>query len=213
MPDRHKGAEWQVETVAAEEATRLEVRQGGSPAFTAPSPLLGQHNAANALAALLAARHAGVPLEQGIEALARFTSVKRRLEVIGQPGGITVYDDFAHHPTAIRATLQAVRAMIGDSRLAAVLEPRSNTMQMGVHASELADSLVDADGVWVFRADSLQWEPGDALAGDARVLGDVDAIVAELAAWLRRGDHVVIMSNGGFGGLHRKLLAALSQQA
>jgi UDP-N-acetylmuramate: L-alanyl-gamma-D-glutamyl-meso-diaminopimelate ligase len=213
LPERHKGAEWQVEAVAAEAATRLEVRHGGSPAFTAPSPLLGQHNAANALAALLAARHAGVPLEQGVEALARFTSVKRRLEVIGQPGGITVYDDFAHHPTAIRATLQAVRAMIGDSRLAAVLEPRSNTMQMGVHASELADSLVDANGVWVFRADSLQWEPGEALAGDARVLGDVDAIVAELAAWLRRGDHVVIMSNGGFGGLHRKLLAALSQQA
>jgi len=210
LPDRDQGAEWQVEAVAVDGATRLDVRRGGSPAFTAHSPLLGQHNGANAMAALLAARHAGVPLEQGIEALAGFASVKRRLEVIGEPGGITVYDDFAHHPTAIGATLRAVRAMIGEARLAAVLEPRSNTMQMGVHASELADALSDADSVWVYRGDSLQWEPGDHLAGAARVLGEVDTIVAELVAWLRRGDHVVIMSNGGFGGLHRKLLTALA---
>ncbi len=213
LPDRHKGAEWQVEAVAADGATRLEVRHGGTPAFSAHSPLPGQHNGANTMAALLAARHAGVPLEQGLEALAGFASVKRRLEVIGEPGGITVYDDFAHHPTAIRATLQAVRAMIGGARLAAVLEPRSNTMQMGVHAGELASALSDADGVWVYRGDGLQWDPGANLGGDARVLGDIDALIAELRAWLRCGDHVVIMSNGGFGGLHRKLLAELARQA
>jgi UDP-N-acetylmuramate: L-alanyl-gamma-D-glutamyl-meso-diaminopimelate ligase len=212
LANRNTGAEWQVEAVADQGVTRLDIRRGGSPAFEAQSPLAGQHNAANALAALLAARHAGVPFEQGIEALAGFRSVKRRLEVIGKPAGITIYDDFAHHPTAIRATLKTVRAMIGEARIAAVLEPRSNTMRMGVHSVELADSLMDADGLWVYRGESLQWDPGEILAREARVQDDVEAIVSDLCAWLRPGDHVVIMSNGGFGGLHRKLLAALASR-
>ncbi len=209
LPSRAKGAEWLVDAVPDGGETRLQVRHGGSPAFEATSPLAGQHNAANAMAALLAARHAGVPLETGISALAGFASVKRRLEVLGAPRGITVYDDFAHHPTAIRATLGAVRAMIGDARLIAILEPRSNTMRMGVHADALGEALQDADAVWVYRAGSLEWDPGERIGAVARVGADVDAIVNEVSGWVRPGDHVVVMSNGGFDGLHGKLLAAL----
>jgi UDP-N-acetylmuramate: L-alanyl-gamma-D-glutamyl-meso-diaminopimelate ligase len=176
----------------------------------------GAHNVANAVAAVAAAHHAGVPVAQSIEALAMFKGVKRRLETRGRFGGVTLYDDFAHHPTAIRATLSALRARIGDARLVAVLEPRSNTMRMGVHNETLGESLAAADRVLLYQPPEIDWSVCETVAplgAKARVLGSVDAIVALLGTELTAGDHCLIMSNGGFGGLHTRLADALAARA
>ncbi len=173
--------------------------------------LIGEHNRMNALAAIAAARHAGVPAAAAIDALARFENVKRRMEVRGSVHGITVYDDFAHHPTAIATTVEGLRARVGSARILAVLEPRSNTMKLGVMKSQLPDSLRDADQVYCFGA-NLGWDAAEALAplGEkARVFDNLDKLVAQLVADGRPGDHVLMMSNGGFGGIHAKLLDAL----
>lgn len=175
-------------------------------------PLLGEHNRMNALAAIAAARHAGVPASFGIEALAKFENVKRRMEVRGEVNGITVYDDFAHHPTAIATTVAGLRHKVGEARILAVLEPRSNTMKLGVMKDALPGSLKDADQVYCYGA-NLGWDAAAALAplGDkARAFDDLDGLVAAVTAVARPGDHVLVMSNGGFGGVHEKLLAALS---
>jgi UDP-N-acetylmuramate: L-alanyl-gamma-D-glutamyl-meso-diaminopimelate ligase len=175
-------------------------------------PLIGRHNVDNALAAVAAARHAGVEPALATAALGEFRGVRRRMEVRGTVAGITVYDDFAHHPTAIRSTLDGLRRRVGQARIVAVLEPRSNTMKRGVHRGELAASLADADRVWIHRPADLGWDLGEVAAQigpQADVAGDVDALAATLAAELRPGDHVLIMSNGSFEGLHGKLLAAL----
>lgn len=178
--------------------------------------LLGRHNVANALAAMAAARHAGVPVAQAIEALAGFRSVKRRLELRGEADGVRVYDDFAHHPTAIALTLEALRARVGDARIIAVLEPRSNTMRMGVHAAQMTPALAVADEVLVFQPEGLQWDL-DAAVGQlgerARVLFAISEIIERITATARPGDHVLIMSNGGFGGIHQRLLDALGQRS
>ena len=174
--------------------------------------LLGEHNRMNALAAIAAARHAGVPASFGIEALAKFENVKRRMEVCGVANGITVYDDFAHHPTAIATTVAGLRSKVGDAHILAVLEPRSNTMKLGVMKDALPGSLKDADRVFCYGAD-LGWDAAAALAplGDkAKTFSDLDALVKAVAAAARPGDHVLAMSNGGFGGVHGKLLAALA---
>ncbi|NWG31933.1 MAG: UDP-N-acetylmuramate:L-alanyl-gamma-D-glutamyl-meso-diaminopimelate ligase [Rhodocyclaceae bacterium] len=173
--------------------------------------LTGTHNRSNALAALLAARHVGVPLRRGLEALSRFENVKRRLEVRGQVAGVTVYDDFAHHPTAIATTLAGLRGRVGQARILAVLEPRSNTMKLGTMKDALADSLREADRVFCYAA-NLGWDAAAALAplGEkARVSTDLDELVHLIVAAARPGDHVLVMSNGSFGGIHDKLLAAL----
>ena len=173
--------------------------------------LNGEHNRANACAALLAARHVGVPLGRGLEALARFENVKRRLEVRGTVNGITVYDDFAHHPTAIATTLAGLRRCVGAARILAVLEPRSNTMKLGTMKSRLPESLRDADRVFCY-AHNLGWDAAEALAplGDgATVEEDFDRLLAAIAAAAQPGDHVLVMSNGGFNGIHGKLLKAL----
>lgn len=173
--------------------------------------LTGTHNRSNALAALLAARHVGVPLRRGLEALSRFENVKRRLEVRGQVAGVTVYDDFAHHPTAIATTLAGLRGRVGQARILAVLEPRSNTMKLGTMKGALADSLREADRVFCYAA-NLGWDAAAALAplGEkARVSTDLDELVHLIVAAARPGDHVLVMSNGSFGGIHDKLLAAL----
>jgi UDP-N-acetylmuramate: L-alanyl-gamma-D-glutamyl-meso-diaminopimelate ligase len=189
---------------------------GGLPVTTVRWSMPGAHNAENALAAMLAARHAGVPLEVSARALAAFRGVKRRQEWIGTADGVELYDDFAHHPTAIARTLQAMRAGLGAGRLVAVLEPRSNTMRMGVHAAGLAASLQPADRVYVYAPADLGWDAAGALAGlGARAqacaeLGELEAILLEE---LRAGDRVVLMSNGSFGGLHRRLLEALEARA
>ena len=174
--------------------------------------LLGEHNRMNALAAIAAARHAGVPAGVGIEALAKFENVKRRMEVRGVVGGITVYDDFAHHPTAIATTVAGLRSKVGEARILAVLEPRSNTMKLGVMKDALPGSLKDADRVFCYDA-NLGWDAASALAplGDkAQTFDDLDSLVAAVAAVARPGDQVLVMSNGGFGGVHEKLLAALA---
>ena len=175
--------------------------------------LIGEHNRMNAIAAIAAARHAGVPASVAIDALARFENVKRRMEIRGAVHGITVYDDFAHHPTAITTTLEGLRAKVGDARILAVLEPRSNTMKLGVMKAALPDSLTAADQVYCYSA-NLGWDAAEALAplGDkARVFDDLDKLVSQLVADARPGDHVLMMSNGGFGGIHAKLLDAMHQ--
>ena len=176
--------------------------------------LLGEHNRLNALAAIAAAQHAGVPPAVAIEALGRFRNVKRRMEVRGVSRGVTVYDDFAHHPTAIATTIAGLRSKVGKARILAVLEPRSNTMKRGVMKDQLSGSLADADRVFCY-AGGLEWDAAAVLAP----LGERVSCVAELGALVaaidrdaREGDHVLVMSNGGFGGLHGKLLAALAGQ-
>ncbi len=173
--------------------------------------LLGEHNSMNALAALLAARHAGVPVRAGIAALEKFSSVKRRMEVKGVVKGITVYDDFAHHPTAIRTTLEGLRDKVNSARIIAVLEPRSNTMKMGVMKDALAESLADADQVYCYTA-NLSWDAKAALkplGGRVHTFDDLQQLLSAVVNSASPGDHVLIMSNGGFGGIHEKLLAIL----
>ena len=178
--------------------------------------LTGEHNRTNALAALLAARHAGVPLERGMDALSRFRNVKRRMELRGRVRDVSVYDDFAHHPTAIATTLAGLRRKIAgqaEARILAVLEPRSNTMKLGVMKAQLPASLADADRVYCYAA-NLGWNAAEALAplGEKATIGDdLDALVGEIASEARAGDHILVMSNGGFGGIHGKLLAALGR--
>ncbi|SDD95134.1 UDP-N-acetylmuramate: L-alanyl-gamma-D-glutamyl-meso-diaminopimelate ligase [Cupriavidus sp. YR651] len=178
--------------------------------------LQGTHNRMNAIAAIAAARHVGVPPAQAIESLGRFANVKRRMEVRGVANGVTVYDDFAHHPTAIQTTLDGLRRRVGNARILAVLEPRSNTMKLGVMAAQLPASLEAADQVFGYGApsgkDALGWNLGEALAplGDkAAAFQDLPTLVEAVRAAARPGDHVLVMSNGGFGGVHQKLLDAL----
>ena len=174
---------------------------------------LGQHNMANALAAVAAAHHAGVAVDQAVAALNTFRGVRRRLEQRGTVAGIRVYDDFAHHPTAIATTLHGLRARVGTERIIAVLELRSNTMRRGVFTAELAPALQAADEVLLFQPPELAGvlDPVAAAVG-GQCFSRVDDILAALTAQLRSGDHVVIMSNGGFAALHERLLESLAQR-
>jgi UDP-N-acetylmuramate: L-alanyl-gamma-D-glutamyl-meso-diaminopimelate ligase len=176
-------------------------------------PLIGLHNVDNALAAIAAARHAGVPPARACAALAIFSGVRRRMELRGTAGGIKVYDDFAHHPTAIATTLEGLRLKVGTARIVAVLEPRSHTMRAGTHRDALAESLTGADSVWVYAPPELGWDAATALrplGALAHVAHDMDSLVAGLVRELRAGDHALLMSNGGFGGLHERLLKSLT---
>ncbi|MGX9733266.1 UDP-N-acetylmuramate:L-alanyl-gamma-D-glutamyl-meso-diaminopimelate ligase [Janthinobacterium aestuarii] len=178
--------------------------------------LTGKHNRSNALAAIAAARHVGVPIAQACASLATFESVKRRMEVSGVVNDITVYDDFAHHPTAIATTVGGLRQKVGSgTRILAVLEPRSNTMKLGAMKDALPGSLKDADLVFGFGSQqALGWSLGDALAPLGKIASayeDIDTLVAAVAASARPGDQIVVMSNGGFGGVHQKLLEALGR--
>ncbi|SIT42078.1 UDP-N-acetylmuramate:L-alanyl-gamma-D-glutamyl-meso-diaminopimelate ligase [Paraburkholderia piptadeniae] len=179
----------------------------------------GDHNRMNAIAAIAAARHIGVPPAQAAKSLSTFRNVKRRMEVRGSVDGVTVYDDFAHHPTAIQTTIAGLRTRVGrdNTRVLAVLEPRSNTMKLGVMKAQLPSSLADADLVFGYGApagkDALGWDLAEALApmgGKAQAFSDIDALVKAIVAAAQPGDHVLVMSNGGFGGVHQKLLDALS---
>jgi UDP-N-acetylmuramate: L-alanyl-gamma-D-glutamyl-meso-diaminopimelate ligase len=176
--------------------------------------MVGRHNAENALAAILAARHAGVEVAAAIEALEAFAGVRRRMEVRGVVRDITVYDDFAHHPTAVATTIDGLRRRIGKARLIAVLEPRSNTMKLGTHRDALAQSLSAADEVWMYQGPGVKWDVAGSVASlgaRARVATDIDELVESLNRSLRPGDHVLMMSNGGFGGIHSKLLTRLAR--
>ncbi len=206
-------ADWSV----AEGSTENEVvvRHQGKEIGRRCLPLSGRHNRANALAAIAAARHVGITPDVALDALTRFEGVKRRLELRGTCNGIAVYDDFAHHPTAITLTIEGMRRQVGDARILAVLEPRSNTMKLGVMKDQLPASLTQADEVFCYGA-QLGWDAAGALAplGEkARVMDDLGEMVAAIVAEARPGDHILVMSNGGFGGIHQKLLDALAGQA
>jgi len=206
------GADWSAHIAKDSAGTRFAVHFGGRAVAAVEWTLLGEHNVMNALAAIGAAQHAGVTPERAAQALQAFHGVKRRMEVRGVIDKVTVYDDFAHHPTAIEATLRGLRARVGAARIIAVVEPRSNTMKLGVHREQLAPALAAADFSWLLGSADLGWDLAAALAplgSRATVAASVDAIVAGLAAQARAGDHILVMSNGGFGGLHDKLLAAL----
>ena len=209
------GADWQA-GAAAPDGSAFDVLLRGKKVATVRWNLLGQHNVLNALAAIAAAAHAGVAPEQAAAALGRFQGVKRRLEVRAAVDGVTVYDDFAHHPTAVAATLGALRARVGRERIFAVLEPRSATMKLGVHRDTLPASLEGADRVFVYQAPNIGWDVASAmrpLGTRASVIQDMDALVDAVMAELQRGDHVLIMSNGGFGGFHGKLIDRLERNA
>jgi UDP-N-acetylmuramate: L-alanyl-gamma-D-glutamyl-meso-diaminopimelate ligase len=209
------GAEalWTARLPDGGDGSQFEVLLQGQSSGTVRWDTIGRHNVDNALAAIAAARHAGVPVARAIEALGRFNGVRRRMELRGTAAGVHVYDDFAHHPTAITTTLDGLRRKVGRQRIVAVLEPRSNTMRMGVHAGTLGASLAGADEVWMHAPKDLGWDAAAtvaALGARAHVTSDLDTLLRELTAGVRSGDHVLIMSNGGFGGLHGKLLKALA---
>ena len=177
--------------------------------------LLGAHNRLNALAAISAARSVGVAPQAAIEALSAFSGVRRRMQVRGQARDVVVSDDFAHHPTAIRTTLEGLRQRVGAARIIAVLEPRSNTMKRGLMKDALPQSLAAADRVYVY-THGLGWNANAVFAplgARARCLDDLESLVGAIAAEARAGDHVLVMSNGGFGGIHGKLLQRLEERA
>jgi UDP-N-acetylmuramate: L-alanyl-gamma-D-glutamyl-meso-diaminopimelate ligase len=208
--------EWSATLAPGKACGEFTVLRGGRAVAEVRWQLLGRHNVMNALAAIAAADHVGVAPERAALALAQFRGVKRRMEIRGTVDGVTVYDDFAHHPTAIETTLRGLRARVPDARIVAVLEPRSNTMKLGVHRDELAPALADADRAWFLNVPGLDWDLPAALAplgARARFEDSVDGLVAGIAAEVRPGDQVLVMSNGGFGGLHEKLLAALRTRA
>ena len=174
--------------------------------------LLGEHNRLNALAVIAAARHAGVSIRVACEALSQFQNVKRRMEVKGCVRGITVYDDFAHHPTAIATTIAGLRQKVGGARIIAVLEPRSNTMKLGSMKAALPASLAEADQVFCYGG-GVEWDVAAALAplgGKLHTANDFNAFVQSILSNARSGDHILVMSNGGFGGIHQKLLDGLA---
>ena len=204
--------EWSARLVS-EDGSVFAVLHDGVEVGEVHWPMLGRHNVLNGLAALAAANAVGVEIATVIPALAEFRSVKRRLEIIGRSNGITVYDDFAHHPTAIQTTLQGLRAKVGAARrIIVAMEPRSNSMRLGAHADALAPSLDGADAVLFLHRPELAWDAGKVLAairGDARTVADVDALIEALRTAAQPGDHVVFMSNGGFDGAPRRFLATL----
>ncbi|CAK0758687.1 UDP-N-acetylmuramate--L-alanyl-gamma-D-glutamyl-meso-2,6-diaminoheptanedioate ligase [Gammaproteobacteria bacterium] len=208
-------AAWQARPLTTD-GSRFEVILNGKLVGRVEWELLGIHNIYNALAAIAAARHAGVAAESACAALPNFRNVKRRLEMRGCIAGVTVYDDFAHHPTAVAVTLGALRARVGQERILAVLEPRSNTMRLGVHQDTLAPSLAAANQVFLYQPPNLGWNLDGVIAGlDQRgeVHFSIDALVSAIVTASRFGDHVLIMSNGGFDGIHDKLLVALAEAA
>lgn len=191
---------------------QTEVYLGDAHQGTLQWDLLGEHNRMNALAALSAARHAGVPIKAGINALEQFKNVKRRMEIRGVVNNITVYDDFAHHPTSIDTTLKGLRSKVGDAKIIAVLEPRSNTMKMGVWKEKLSTSLASADHVFCY-ADQANWDAKAALQslGDkVTCFDDLALLIKAISTMAQPGNQVLIMSNGGFGNIHEKLLVELS---
>jgi UDP-N-acetylmuramate: L-alanyl-gamma-D-glutamyl-meso-diaminopimelate ligase len=206
------GHAWSVGAVHPDDSFDILLR--GEKQGTVRWDLMGDHNRQNALAALAAARHAGVPVGRAIDSLARFEGVKRRMELRGSVNGVAVYDDFAHHPTAFETTIAGLRRRVGEARIVAVFEPRSNTMKLGTMQDRLASSLSDADLVFCYARD-LGWDPSHALAAlgtRAYTHVDMGTMVETLARNLQPGDHVLVMSNGGFGGVHERLLERLRAQ-
>ena len=204
-------ADWQAE-LKSPDGSHFDVMFDGQACGSLQWSLTGQHNVFNALSAIAAARHVGVRPETALEALSSFQGVKRRMELLDTVEGIAIYDDFAHHPTAIETTLQGLRARVGQQRIIAVIEPRSNTMKLGSHQVRLAPATEDADHVIWYQSPDLGWSLQsvvDSSNCEAEISTSVEGIVDQLKSSAKAGDHIVIMSNGGFGGIHQKLVTAL----
>ena len=213
--------EWSLVSLARDGFSVLHLGKELAQVTWAPdSGVMGRHNQLNALAAIAAANHIGISPVDSAKALAQFKNVKRRLETIGVRNDITVYDDFAHHPTAITTTVDGLRRRVGQARILAVLEPRSNTMKLGVMKAQLPDSLSMADKVFAYGAnagkESLGWDLSEVLsplntvaADKAKAFDNLDALVNAVVSEAKPGDHILVMSNGGFGGVHQKILSAL----
>lgn len=202
---------WQA-TLLEPGGSHFRVSFAGEPQSEVRWSMTGTHSVNNALAALAAARHCGVRPVDGVRALCEFEGAKRRMELVGEVNAIKVFDDFAHHPTAIATTLEGLRRNVGDARIWAIIEPRSNTMRMGVHKPQLAPSTQLADQVIWYQPPGLNWQLDDVIAASAApacVMQSLDEIIARVVSEAKAGDQVVIMSNGGFGGIHAKLVAAL----
>jgi UDP-N-acetylmuramate: L-alanyl-gamma-D-glutamyl-meso-diaminopimelate ligase len=211
---KHSDDDWSIGKTSSD-GKYFEVLLDGKVVASVNWDLHGAHNRMNALAAIAAAQHAGVPVELSCEALKEFKGIKRRLEVRGVVNGITVYDDFAHHPTAIEETLTAMKEVQGEGKVFAVLEPRSNTMRMGVHKDSLSDSWQQADEVCLYQPQGLDWNLGDVVAQSetpAKIFDSTEKIIAQLLAEVKAGDHILIMSNGGFEAIHQRMIDALEKR-
>ena len=209
------GKEWLAELLK-KDGSEFNVLHNGVIAGTVTWALVGQHNVDNALMAIAAAHHAGVTLPDAIDALSFFKNVKRRMEVKGEVNNITLYDDFAHHPTAIATTLDGLRKKVGNARILAVLEPRSNTMKMGVHKDTLANSWQKADEVYLYEPEGMDWSLVDSVAhsnAPTHCFRDVEKIVQGVCNVAQPGDHILVMSNGGFEGIHGRILDALKMKS
>ena len=209
------GKEWHAELLK-KDGSEFNVLHNGVIAGTVTWALVGQHNVDNALMAIAAAHHAGVTLPDAIDALSFFKNVKRRMEVKGEVNNITLYDDFAHHPTAIATTLDGLRKKVGNARILAVLEPRSNTMKMGVHKDTLANSWQKADEVYLYEPEGMDWSLVESVAhsnAPAHCFKDVEKIVQGVCNVAQPGDHILVMSNGGFEGIHGRILNALKMKS
>jgi UDP-N-acetylmuramate: L-alanyl-gamma-D-glutamyl-meso-diaminopimelate ligase len=205
---------WQIKNLS-QDASQFDVYVDGNKAGTVNWNLQGLHNVSNAAMAIAAARHAGVPVHHAVDAMGRFQNVKRRMEIVGSVNDIMIYDDFAHHPTAIELTLGGLRNKVGNARIVAILEPRSNTMRMGIHQDTLAASLDNADEVIYYQPPDVDLDL-HAVAAKTRppagVMASIDDIISTLVNQSKPGDQLLIMSNGAFGGLHQKLLTALKSR-
>lgn len=207
--------EWLAKPLNAD-CSQFEVLHFGKKKGEVNWKVIGKHNMHNALMAISAAHHAGVDVANACKALGSFINANRRLEIKGEANGITVYDDFAHHPTAIAATIDALRGKVGkNQRILAVLEPRSNTMKMGIHKEDIAPSLKDAEAVFVYQPDTIPWNVSiitDGLSQTAHWSADLDQLVDLIVKEAKPTDHILVMSNGAFGGIHQKLLDKLANK-
>ncbi len=203
---------WQLRLESAD-ASQFSIWSGAQWQGEVRWQAMGEFNAQNALAAVLAARHAGVPVATSCAALGEFRGLRRRLELRGEVQGVAVYDDFAHHPTAIAKTLAALRSHVGpERRILAVLEPRSNTMKLGVHAETLGPSLHGANAIFLYAPKEITWDARRVVSATAHVHQDIGQLVADIANYATPGDQILVMSNGAFGGIHERLLAALEER-
>lgn len=207
--DRGSSADW---IGTADRSGQFHLLSDGKTLGSVEWNMPGAHNAENAVAALIAAHALGVSIDQAVAAIGRFGGVRRRMELRGTWGGVSLYDDFAHHPTAIERTIVGVDGDAPTGRLFVILEPRSNTMKLGIHADKLAAALDGVDEAWVYRSADLGWDPAEAFRSlsQVRISDDIDSISTSVVASVMPGDKIVVMSNGGFGGIHGLLEAGLT---
>lgn len=205
-PVGNADAQWNAQLIKAD-GSRFDVVMDNQPQGHVEWSLTGEHNVYNALSAIVAAKHVGIRPEDAIVALAQFKNVKRRMEVIANINGVTLYDDFAHHPTAIHMTLDGLRKQVGQERIIAIVEPRSNTMRLGVHTKTLAESLGNADLAIIYQPEAMDWDLSELkkYAGNIEICSSLDDIIAKLKFEARYGGHFVLMSNGSFGGIYQRL--------